>query len=93
MTRVEAFSLPNLLNHAQKVGAASVLYIFIHFDGMENMRVECYAPDGRKLWSEKVAASLGLGPSGMTAGFIRRMSPKIAAHVGKPGLPVTANGR
>lgn len=93
MSRVEAFSLPNLLSYAKKVGAASVLYVFIHFHGMENMRVECYASDGRKLWSEKVAASLGLSPSGMTAGFIRRMSPKIAAHVGKEGLPVTSNGR
>jgi len=92
MSRVEAFSLPNLLSYAKKVGAASVLYVFIHFHGMENMRVECYAPDGRKLWSEKVSASLGLGPSGMTAGFIRRMSPKIAAHVGKAGLPVTSSG-
>lgn len=92
MSRVEAFSLPNLLSYAKKVGAASVLYVFIHFHGMENMRVECYASDGRKLWSEKVAASLGLSPSGMTAGFIRRMSPKIAAHVGKEGLPVTASG-
>jgi tetratricopeptide (TPR) repeat protein len=92
MSRVEAFSLPNLLSHARKVGAASVLYVFIHFHGMENMRVECYAADGRKLWSEKVAASLGLSPSGMTAGFIRRMSPKIAAHVGKEGLPITSSG-
>lgn len=88
MTRVEAFSLPNLLSHAKAIGAESVLYVFIHFQGMENMRVECYSPDGRKLWSEKVGASLGLGASGKTAGFIRRMSPKIAAHVGKEGLPV-----
>lgn len=92
MSRVEAFSLPNLLSYAKKVGAAGVLYVFIHFHGMENMRVECYASDGRKLWSEKVAASLGLSPSGMTAGFIRRMSPKIAAHVGKEGLPVASQG-
>jgi tetratricopeptide (TPR) repeat protein len=93
MSRGEAFSLPNVLSYAEKVGAASVLYVFIHFHGMENMRVECYASDGRKLWSEKVAASLGLSPSGMTDGFIRRMSPKIAAHVGKEGLPVMASGR
>lgn len=90
MIRVEAFSLPNLLSYAKKVGAASVLYVFIHFQGMENMRVECYAPDGRKFWAEKVGASLGIGPSGMTAGFIRRMNPKIAAHVGKAGLPVAS---
>jgi tetratricopeptide (TPR) repeat protein len=93
MSRMEAFSLPNLLAHAREVGAASVLYVFIHFHGMENMRVECYAPDGRKLWSEKVAASLGLGPSGMTAGFIRRMTPKLLNHVGQPGLPVTPAGQ
>jgi len=90
MSRMESFSLPNLLSYAKQAGAASVLYVFIHFQGMENMRVECYAPDGRKLWSEKVGASLGLGPSGMTSGFIRRMSPKILAHVGKAGLPIAA---
>jgi len=90
MSRMEAFSLPNLLSYAKQAGAASVLYVFIHFRGMENMRVECYAPDGRKLWSEKVGASLGLGPSGMTAGFIRRMTPKLLEHVGQPCLPISS---
>jgi tetratricopeptide (TPR) repeat protein len=92
MSRMEAFSLPNLLSYAKQAGAASVLYVFIHFQGMENMRVECYAPNGRKLWSEKVGASLGLGPSGMTSGFIRRMTPKILGHLGQSGLPVTSGG-
>jgi tetratricopeptide (TPR) repeat protein len=92
MSRIEAFSLPNLLSYAKKTGAASILYVFLHFQGMEDMRVECYAPDGRKLWSERVVASLGLGPSGMTAGFIRRMTPKILRHVGQPGLPITLGG-
>jgi hypothetical protein len=90
MSRMEAFSLPNLLRHASQVGAASVLYVFIHFHGMESMRVECYDPEGRKLWSEKVAASVGLGPSGMTEGFIRRMTPKLLKHVGEPCLPTTS---
>ena len=88
---METFSLPNLLTHAKTSGAASVLYVFIHFHGKENMRVECYAQDGRKLWSEKVAASLGLGPSGMTAGFIRRMTPRLLVHVGDPCLPVISS--
>ncbi len=87
MTRVEEYSLPNILADAGKIGATSVLYVFIHFKGMENMRVECYSPEGKKLWSEKVSASMGLGPSGMTEGFIKRMSPKIAKRVGQQGLP------
>jgi len=90
MTRVEEFSLPNILAHAGEIGAASVLYVFIHFQGMENMRVECYSPEGKKLWSEKVSASMGASPSGMTAGFIKRMSPKIAKHVGQQGLPANS---
>lgn len=80
-------SLPNLLEVASKSGAASVLYVYIHFHGMENMRVECYAPDGRKLWQEKVAASMGLSPSGMTEGFVKRMKGKLERHVGDPCLP------
>lgn len=84
-------TLPNLLERAGRSGAASVLYVFIHFHGMENMRVECYSADGRQLWSEKVAASLGLSPAGMTESFIRRMKKKLERHVGGPCLPV--NGR
>ena len=80
-------TLPNLLERANRVGAASVLYVFIHFQGMENMRVECYS-DGKKSWEEKVAASLGLGPSGMTESFVRRMKKKLEDHVGGPCLPV-----
>jgi tetratricopeptide (TPR) repeat protein len=82
-------TLPNLLERAGRSGAASVLYVFIHFHGMENMRVECYSADGRQLWSEKVAASLGLSPAGMTESFIRRMKKKLEEHVGEPCLPVT----
>lgn len=81
-------TLPNLLERASRSGAASVLYVFIHFHGMENMRVECYSADGRQLWGEKVAASLGLSPAGMTESFIRRMKKKLEEHVGGPCLPV-----
>lgn len=82
-------TLPNLLENAREVGAASVLYVFIHFHGMENMRVECYTTDGKKLWDEKVAASLGLSPAGMTESFVRRMKKKLEEHVGGPCLPVS----
>jgi tetratricopeptide (TPR) repeat protein len=88
--RVAEVSLPNLLARARESHAASVLYVYIHFRGMENMRVECYAPDGKKLWQEKVAASLGLSPSGMTEGFVRRMKGKLEKHVGGPCLPLSA---
>ena len=88
--RVAEVSLPNLLGRAREVQAASVLYVYIHFKGMENMRVECYAPDGTKVWQEKVAASLGMSPAGMTEGFVRRMKGKLAKHIGGPCLPVTA---
>jgi hypothetical protein len=82
-------SLPNLLSRAREARAASVLYVYIHFRGMENMRVECYAPDGKKLWQERVAASLGLSPSGMTEGFVRRMKGKLEKRVGGACLPVS----
>jgi tetratricopeptide (TPR) repeat protein len=88
--RVADVSLPNLLARAREVNAASVLYVYIHFKGMENMRVECYASDGKKLWQEKVAASLGASPAGMTEGFLRRMKGKLAKHVGGPCFPVAA---
>jgi hypothetical protein len=83
-------TLPNLLEQANQAGAASVLYVFIHFHGMENMRVECYSADGKKSWEEKVAASLGLSPAGMTESFVRRIKKKLEEHVGGPCLP--ANG-
>jgi hypothetical protein len=82
-------TLPNLLEQARRSGASSVLYVFIHFHGMENMRVECYSADGRQVWSEKVAASLGLSPAGMTESFVRRMKKKLEEHVGEPCLPVS----
>jgi hypothetical protein len=81
-------SLPNLLELANQSGAAAVLYVFIHFRGMENMRVECYSADGKKMWEEKVAGSLGLSPAGMTEGFVRRMKKKLESHVGGPCFPV-----
>ncbi len=77
-------TLPNILEVAHQSGAAAVLYVFIHFQGMENMRVECYSADGKKMWEEKVVASLGLSPAGMTEGFVRRMKKKLASHVGGP---------
>jgi hypothetical protein len=79
-------NLPNLLELAKQSGAAAVLYVFIHFHGMENMRVECYSADGKKMWDEKVAASLGLSPAGMTESFVRRMKKKLEGHVGGPCL-------
>jgi len=88
--RVADVSLPNLLARARDMEAASVLYVYIHFRGMENMRVECYASDGKKLWQEKAAASLGASPAGMTEGFVRRMKSKLAKHVGGPCFPVAA---
>jgi tetratricopeptide (TPR) repeat protein len=91
--RVAEVTLPNLLAKAREGGASSVLYIYIHFRGMENMRVECYAPDGRKLWQEKVAASLGMSPSGMTEGFVRRMKAKLERHIGDQCFPVTETSR
>lgn len=81
-------TLPNLMERASRSGAASVLYVFIHFHGMENMRVECYSADGRQLWDEKVAASLGLSPAGMTESFIRRMKKKLEERIGGPCFPV-----
>jgi tetratricopeptide (TPR) repeat protein len=81
-------TLPNLLELANRSGASAVLYVFIHFRGMENMRVECYSADGKKMWEEKVAASLGLSPAGMTEGFVRRMKKKLESHVGGPCFPV-----
>jgi tetratricopeptide (TPR) repeat protein len=80
-------TLPSLVELANRSGA-SVLYVFIHFRGMENMRVECYSADGKKMWEEKVAASLGLSPAGMTEGFIRRMKKKLESHVGGPCFQV-----
>jgi hypothetical protein len=87
--RVSDVSLPNVLAHAKKVKATSVLYVYIHFRGMENMRAECYSSDGRKLWQEKVAASFGMSPSGMTEGFVKRMKGKLAKHLGGSCLPRT----
>jgi tetratricopeptide (TPR) repeat protein len=81
-------SLPNLLERANQSGAAAVLYVFIHFRGMENMRVECYSADGKKMWEEKVAGSLGISPAGMTEGFVRRMRKKLESHVGGPCFQV-----
>ena len=80
-------TLPNLLDLAKQSGAAAVLYVFIHFHGMENMRVECYSADGKKMWDEKVAASLGLSPAGMTESFVRRMKKKLEGHIGGPCFP------
>jgi hypothetical protein len=88
--RVADVSLPNLLARAREMRAASVLYVYIHFRGMENMRVECYASDGKKLWQEKAAASLGMSPAGMTEGFVRRMKGKLEKHIGGSCFPVTA---
>ncbi len=85
--RVAQVALPNLLDQARKAGANGVLYVYIHFKGMENMRVECYSAAGKKLWQEKVAASLGASPSGMTESFVRRMKGKLVKHVGGPCLP------
>jgi tetratricopeptide (TPR) repeat protein len=86
--RAQQGTLPNLLlENAQETGAAGVLYVFIHFSGMENMRVECYSSDGRKLWEEKVTASLSLTAEGKTEGFIKRMSKKLLGRVGGPCLP------
>jgi len=86
--RAQQGTLPNLLlEHAQETSAAGVLYVFIRFSGMENMRVECYSSDGRKLWEEKVAASLSLTAAGKTEGFIKRMSRKLLGRVGGPCLP------
>lgn len=90
--RVAHVTLPNILEHARIVGAHSALYVYIHFKGMENMRVECYSADGKKLWQEKVAASFGVSPSGMTESFVRRMKGKLAKHVGSACLPVEASG-
>jgi hypothetical protein len=91
--RIADVSVPNLLARARDMGATSVLYVYIHFRGMENMRVECYASNGKKLWQEKAAASLGASPAGMTEGFVRRMKGKLAKHVGGPCFPVaTAPG-
>jgi tetratricopeptide (TPR) repeat protein len=81
-------TLPNLLERAGRSGAASVLYVFIHFHGMENMRVECYSADGKRLWEEKVSASLGLSPAGMTESFVRRMKKKLEPHIGGACFPV-----
>jgi tetratricopeptide (TPR) repeat protein len=81
-------TLPNLLELANQSGAAGVLYVFIHFRGMENMRVECYSANGKKMWEEKVAASFGLSPAGMTDGFVRRMKKKLESHLGGPCFQV-----
>jgi tetratricopeptide (TPR) repeat protein len=80
---VEA-NLSNLLELANQSGAASVLYVFISFRGVQNMRAECYSANGNKLWDEKVTASLPLSQAGMTESFVRRMKKKLEGRIDGP---------
>lgn len=90
--RSEMVSLPNVLQHAQLVGASGVLFVFLHVTGAESMRVESYGADGRKLWEEKVVVSGGVTKAGLTQSYVRRISKKLAPRVGGPGLPRSGPG-
>lgn len=80
----------NLLEQADQSGAVSVLFVSIGFQGINNMRVECYSAEGgEKVWEEKVSSLFGLSASSMTENFVRRMKKKLEDHIGGSCLPVT----
>lgn len=79
-------SVPELLQQSDG-SATSVLMLALRFGYMENLRAHCYSANGRQLWEEKAAGSMGITKAGVTQGLIARILKKIEPHVGDACLP------
>ncbi len=86
--------LPMLLQKGQQESAGSVLLLTADYVTMQKMVLECYTPDGAKLWKLKVSGGTGwkgrpYSKTGITEELAERFMKKLEEKVGEPGLPVT----
>ena len=82
-------AVPELTKLATTGGATSVLVLVLRFGYIENLRAECYSPEGRLQWQVKVAGSFGATKAGVTEGLINRIKEKLQPHVGTACTPTS----
>jgi hypothetical protein len=86
--------LPMLLQKGQQDSAGSVLFLTADFVSMQKVAVDCYTPEGTKLWKMKVSGGTGwkgrpYSVSGITEELAERFLEKLQKKIGEPGLPIT----
>ena len=86
--------LPLLLQKGQQESAGSVLLLTAGFVSVQKIALDCYLPEGAKLWKLKVTGGTGLTGrpytvSGIAEGLAERFMGKLEKKVGEPGLPVS----
>ena len=86
--------LPLLLQKGQQDSAGSVLLLTADFVSMQKVALDCYLPEGAKLWKMKVTGGTGwkgrpYTKTGITEGLAERFMEKLDKKVGEPGLPVS----
>ncbi len=85
--------LAQLLGAARDRGGATVLLLDARFGHRERAEVTCRSADGAVLWSEEVTGGTGLvRPVVMNRNLMERLTAKLAARVGGPGLPTGLEG-
>ena len=72
-------SLLQAISIAQSGKAKGVIEIKLDTDaGWETGRVVCYAPNGKKVWEEKVFVNFGGGAEGVARKFADKLERKVA---------------
>ena len=85
--------LPLLLQKGKEEGVASVLLLTADYLSMQKMVLDCYTPDGSKMWKLKVSGGTGwkgrpYSKTGVTEALVERFMEKLEDKVGEPGLPL-----
>jgi hypothetical protein len=86
--------LPMLLQKGQQDSAGSVVFVTADFASMQKVALDCYTPEGVKLWKMKVSGGTGwkgrpYSVSGITEELAERFLEKLQKKIGEPGLPIT----
>jgi len=86
--------LPMLLQKGQQDSAGSVVFVTADFASLQKVALDCYTPEGVKLWKMKVSGGTGwkgrpYSVSGITEELAERFLEKLQKKIGEPGLPIT----
>jgi hypothetical protein len=86
--------LPMLLQKGQQDSAGSVVFVTADFASLQKVALDCYTPEGVKLWKMKVSGGTGwkgrpYSVSGVTEELAERFLEKLQKKIGQPGLPIT----
>jgi hypothetical protein len=88
----DQMSVENMLHLAKQAGAESLLVVTVDRPAASwlKIKVESYDGSGKLLWSEEADKKSGMNGKNAPQVVMERLQAKLEPHVGKEGLPVTA---